>query len=247
MRAKKKSPEKKGCSVPGYIVTFSDMITLLLTFFVLLLSMAEEQDDMKFEAGRKSVQKALRSAGFTSMGLMFSARNKGSFEYDSIQYRVDKGENEEDDTPVDPETEKTRRQMMDIEELMKITPSHIAGSSANFQITNINFEPQSWTLDESEQQFLSKYADELKETFTDQTPIIYVVGLATNESSDKKIWEVSARRAQETANLIRKELGSDRDWNIYSWGAGPGGEWIGREGILNKEAQIMIAVITKDK
>jgi len=34
--------------VPSYIVTFSDMVTLLLTFFVMLLSLAEVQDPELF-------------------------------------------------------------------------------------------------------------------------------------------------------------------------------------------------------
>ena len=39
MKLKGRREEPK-TPVPGYIVTFSDMITLLLTFFVMLLSMA---------------------------------------------------------------------------------------------------------------------------------------------------------------------------------------------------------------
>ena len=37
-RGKTPKPEEKKIKVPAYIVTFSDMVTLLLTFFVLLLS-----------------------------------------------------------------------------------------------------------------------------------------------------------------------------------------------------------------
>ncbi|MHC4291149.1 MAG: flagellar motor protein MotB, partial [Planctomycetota bacterium] len=40
-----KVPEESKTPVPSYIVTYSDMITLLLTFFVMLLSLAETQVD----------------------------------------------------------------------------------------------------------------------------------------------------------------------------------------------------------
>ena len=51
MSRKRKSSEEGKLPVPAYIVTFSDMITLLLTFFVLLLSMASEQKEELFTAG----------------------------------------------------------------------------------------------------------------------------------------------------------------------------------------------------
>lgn len=48
--------QKKGA--PDWMVTFSDLMTLLLTFFVLLLSTAEI-DSRKFERGSRSVRDAL--------------------------------------------------------------------------------------------------------------------------------------------------------------------------------------------
>jgi len=45
--AKKKEKQKDGEGMPAWLVTFSDMMTLLLTFFVLLLSMASLTDERK--------------------------------------------------------------------------------------------------------------------------------------------------------------------------------------------------------
>ena len=39
MSRKNQTPEILPPKVPGYIVTFSDMVTLLLTFFVMLLTL----------------------------------------------------------------------------------------------------------------------------------------------------------------------------------------------------------------
>ncbi|MDD5011702.1 MAG: flagellar motor protein MotB, partial [Phycisphaerae bacterium] len=50
--SRKSAPQDNPPSVPAYIVTFSDMVTLLLTFFVLLISLAKMQDPEKFNAGR---------------------------------------------------------------------------------------------------------------------------------------------------------------------------------------------------
>lgn len=49
----KKEEQEEGC--PGWMLTYGDMMSLLLTFFVLLVSMSVIKDD-KFEAARKSIQ-----------------------------------------------------------------------------------------------------------------------------------------------------------------------------------------------
>ncbi|MFP4212529.1 MAG: flagellar motor protein MotB [Desulfohalobiaceae bacterium] len=45
--ARKKKKDKKQGGQPAWLITFSDMMTLLLTFFVLLLSMASLKDERK--------------------------------------------------------------------------------------------------------------------------------------------------------------------------------------------------------
>lgn len=58
----KKPPEaKKGA--PLWMATFSDMVTLLLTFFVLLVSMASFEDQAKSEALSSSLQNAFGVGG----------------------------------------------------------------------------------------------------------------------------------------------------------------------------------------
>lgn len=44
---KKKAPEKQCEEMPGWLITFSDMMTLMLTFFVLLVSMATVDEHHK--------------------------------------------------------------------------------------------------------------------------------------------------------------------------------------------------------
>ena len=59
----RRRPLESKMQVPSYIVTFSDMITLLLTFFVMLLSMADTQvDKHKFMKGHYSFKEAVAEA-----------------------------------------------------------------------------------------------------------------------------------------------------------------------------------------
>ncbi|MGM0646524.1 MAG: OmpA/MotB family protein [Thermodesulfobacteriota bacterium] len=56
--ARKKKDNGKGGGSPAWMVTYSDMVTLLLTFFVLLLSMAE-LDEIKFTKALRSLRGAM--------------------------------------------------------------------------------------------------------------------------------------------------------------------------------------------
>ncbi len=53
----KQKQEECPAGAPAWMTTFSDLVTLLLTFFVLLLSMAH-MDEVKFNAASKSLQDA---------------------------------------------------------------------------------------------------------------------------------------------------------------------------------------------
>lgn len=50
---------------PLWMATFSDMVTLLLTFFVLLLSMASFEEPTKVSAVIQSIRTAFGSAGLS--------------------------------------------------------------------------------------------------------------------------------------------------------------------------------------
>ncbi len=53
----KKKPKKQPAGAPEWMITYSDLVTLLLTFFVLLLSMAS-MDQVKFSAAAGSLRGA---------------------------------------------------------------------------------------------------------------------------------------------------------------------------------------------
>ena len=57
-----KQPGKK-IRVPAYIVTFSDMVTLLLTFFVMLLSMSKSRNTELFQRGHDSFVNSIKNFG----------------------------------------------------------------------------------------------------------------------------------------------------------------------------------------
>jgi len=61
---KKKEKEKTG-GAPDWMVTYSDMVTLLLTFFIMLLAMASFEDPGRVDAVVQSLQKAFGVGGYS--------------------------------------------------------------------------------------------------------------------------------------------------------------------------------------
>jgi chemotaxis protein MotB len=243
--SRKKFVEDPKPSVPGYIVTFSDMITLLLTFFVMLLSMAQTQvDKHKFEVGIYSFRRAI--ADFGVSGLLMSQSNGANQEHPKAYYRVDAGEDKPEDRSIDAKTEMLRRVLMDIEQMMKISPSHILGKQKTSFPTTIQFTRGGWELNSHARQSLQKLSEQFKISFSHQEPTIYVLALASDVPEAHQ-WVVSARRAEATADFIRQQLGPDNTWPVYCWGAGSGGDWAGQSGLINKETQIMITVLTETR
>ena len=242
-RKKKKSAEMGAPGVPAYIVTFSDMVTLLLTFFVLLLSMAGNQSASIF----KSTQSAFKSEMdcFGLSGFMSSKYDVPKLDHAKVKYRSKEG-NEVSERSTDSQAELLRRIIVDLEKTMKITPPQITCRSKTFNVTDIHFDRGQWELDTSAKEYLTKYSLSLQESFTGQNPpTIYVVGLAGKERGEKQKWILSARRAQSVADFLKQNLPENSKWRLYCWGAGGGGQWSNDTGPMNKDAEIMISVLTE--
>ena len=244
MTGKKRAADPKP-SVPGYIVTFSDMITLLLTFFVMLLSMAETQvEKHRFEVGINSFRRAITDLGLS--GLLINRSVSSTFDHPKVYYRVDVGQDEPQDRSIDAKTEMLRRVLMDIERMMTISPSQITGVHKTAFPTNIRFGGGAWQLNAPDQDALRKLVEQFKINFSGRSPTIYVLALAADVPAAQQ-WLVSARRSQAVADYIRQQVPAEMAWPIYCWGAGSGGQWVGHSGLISPATQIVITVLTEDR
>lgn len=243
--------EEQKPKVPTYIVTFSDMVTLLLTFFVLLLSMASVQDPELFNKGRDSFWQSIRQQG---LGVLFGSSGVPYFGYRKTKHGSAASDEEYKGRSIDAKLEQLRRTLRELSRDMTVLPSQIVGSRTNFAITQIYFQPGRWTLDATGQKFLADFCRDLRQAAAGK---IYVLGLCTDKSERKQCWLVSAKRAKAVAQSITKllkpqaETGvenysfseSNRRWPVYWWGAGPGGQWVSKQGAVDSSSQVLIAVI----
>ncbi|MBN1818656.1 MAG: OmpA family protein, partial [Sedimentisphaerales bacterium] len=154
---------------------------------------------------------------------------------------------EEIDTrSIDEHRNMLRRVVQDIEQMMQSNPSQIKGNSKISCPTTIQFSPGEWQLNPQARDFLDDYSRQMQASMGGKHAILYIVGLAASESGPRQQWKLSARRAQEVADYLRSILPPDIPWSIYSWGAGPGGDWANRKGLASKTSHILITTVTDE-
>ena len=245
--------EDGGPKVPGYIVTFSDMVTLLLTFFVMLLSLAQVQDPELFDKGRDAFLESIRNIG---LGLLFGKEEAPPLGDIKIKYSINNPDESTDLRTLDAKAEELRRILEKLRQMTTIVPSEIVADRANFSIAKVRFSPNNADLNESARKFLREFCIDLQQNVGRKPVDLYVLGLASDGKSDKDKWLLSAKRARTVADFLRDTLsalgagqsrhglaGDQSKWSVYSWGAGPGGDWVGPDSPISKHSQILIAVL----
>jgi chemotaxis protein MotB len=249
--------EESGSKVPAYIVTFSDMVTLLLTFFVMLLSLASIQDPELFGRGRDSFSFSIRNLG---IGMLLGRKPRPDLGHVKIKYFISSPDELFKGRSIHIKEEKIRQVFNELRQSMKTIPSEIAAQKTDFSVTNIRFARGDARLDASAKQFLGGFCSHLQSAMADSRPVkLYVLGLADDQAAEKEQWILSAKRAKAAADYLRGILSSGTSfqtqrsafggwskWSVYWWGAGPGGDWVRQDSPISKQSQILIAVLRAD-
>jgi flagellar motor protein MotB len=234
----RRAKEEKGSSVPAYIVTYSDMVTLLLTFFVMLLTLAHMQDAELYNIGRDSFLKSMNQFG---VGSLFGGVQKPNFGEVKIKYFIKRPDAQYEDRTIDANDEELRRVFKKISRSVQTMPSQVAAKKNSFSVTDIRFGAGEAILDEPAKRFLTGFCQNLQQDADSRATKLYVLGLAGGEGAEKDQWIVSAKRAQAAADFMKEALGSQ--WPVYCWGAGSGGCWVDQDSPIYAQSQILIGVL----
>jgi chemotaxis protein MotB len=253
LRPQRQTTEEQGPKVPGYIVTFSDMVTLLLTFFVMLLTLADVQDPELYNKGRDAFIESIRYVG---LGSLFGRKDAPYLGDLKTKYFIPDPDESADQRTLDAKAEELRRIFEKVKQSTTIVPSQIAAKRTSFSVTNVHFSPGRIDLNESARKFLTGFCRNLQQDTSPKPVELCVLCLASDAKSEKEQWLLSARRARAVADFLQETLSPAPDpqsrlsdsgrrpkWNVYSWGAGPGGDWVGPDSPISKQSQILIAVL----
>lgn len=253
MKHKKQQIKEEKRKVPAYIVTFSDMTTLLLTFFVMLLTITTVQDNELFYRGRDSFRFSLGTFG---LGMLLGREQKPDLGHLKIKYSIFDPDKLSKDRSINAKEEKIRQIFNELQKSMTAMPSEIAAKKNDFTVTNIRFARGDAQLDESAKQFLGGFCSQLQKNYGSRAVKLYVLGLAADQKGEKEQWILSAKRARAVVDYMRGILSSGSgfqaqrgtsknwsNWSLYWWGAGPGGDWVRQDSLISKQSQILIAVL----
>ena len=240
MNPKRQTVKEGSAKVPAYIVTFSDMVTLLLTFFVMLLTMSNTQDPELFNMTQNAFVKYIKGIG---LGMLLGRKMTPNLGNAKIKYFIGKPDKLWETRSIDAKEEQVRRLFNKLTQSMESMPSQIVSKKTSFSVTNISFLPGDASLNEQARKFLTQFALDLQQTAGPGSVKLYILGLAGDETTEKKQWILSAKRAQAVADFLSEKLPLELRWPVYSWGAGPGGYWIAEDSLVSRQSQILIAVL----
>lgn len=229
------------------------MVTLLLTFFVMLLTMADVQDPELFNKGRDSFLESLRNFG---LGMLFGKRAVLGFGETRTKHLTNGPDDSSQVRTIDEERERIGQILEKISRSMITLPSCIVAERTDFSVANVRFSRGNATLNEPAKKFLTEFCLDLQQKPDSKAGTLYVLGLASEKTTEKSQWILSAKRAQVVADFMRNILslrsGSQTaydafslplKWSIYWWGAGPGGDWVSQDSPFSKRSHVLIAVL----
>ena len=127
--------------------------------------------------------------------------------------------------------ERIRRVFNRLGKHAKTYKSQLQWGQPDFVVTPITFNQGQFLLDEPAKQFLTKFTTDLQESAAEKLKL-YIVGLASQEKSEKQQWILSTKRAETAADFIRGNLPAGSQWSIYSWGTGTGGNWVVQDSVI---------------
>jgi flagellar motor protein MotB len=233
------------------------MVTLLLTFFVMLLSLADVQDPELFNQGRDSF---IESLTYIGLGSLLGKEDAPSFGDHKTKHFVPEPDESPDHRIIDAEAEELRRIVEKLRQLATIVPSQIMPKAARLTVANVHFSSGRLDLNEPARRFLTGFCRDLQQQ-TDWKPVeLYVLGLAADAEKGQEQWLLSAKRARAVADFLENTLsppsalperrrlfqGPSR-WSVYSWGVGAGGNWVGPDSPISEKSQILIGVLRRNR
>jgi outer membrane protein OmpA-like peptidoglycan-associated protein len=232
------------------------MISLLMAFFVMLLTMAStksgklvNEGEGIFEATISGFKKSIEGFGVPEVfggkqDRYGTPKDASSFDSHKTYYAING--KEEAGRTIDAAEERVRRVFNRLGKHATTCKSQLQWGKPDLVVTPINFKQGQFLLDASAREFLTKFITDLQESGAEKLKL-YVVGLALQETSEKQQWMLSAKRAEAAADFIRGHLPGGSQWSVYSWGAGTGGDWVVPDSVIAGQSPVFIGVVRENR
>jgi hypothetical protein len=194
------------------------MVTLLLAFFVMLVSIAKVQDSEFIGASRDAFVNSINCMG---LGLVMGKNLAPDYGKVRTKYFINTPETAIPVRTIDAKEEDVRRMFNQVSESMKTMRSRLQTDSPAFSVMNIKFAPGSGELDKAGRDYLKSYAMNLQQSCPAGAVKLYVVAAANDVKDKKRQWLLSAQRAGAIEQVLQEFLPAGFNCPVFSSGAGP--------------------------
>jgi flagellar motor protein MotB len=232
MSAEEEQPD----GIPAWIVSFSDMVTLLLSFFVLLQAFAHERNPDLFYEGQGSFRRAIKGMGIPKW--LYGKRKVIPRDFIVNNYAVEPDPNNRTARQiVNAEQEKLAQLFQQIKEKQESQSENMM-RAIRVEATPIRFTSGSAELDAQARTYLDALAVDLASNRHVGDSAVYLIGMAPDESAGRNRWILSTLRSRAATQYLRKHLGqAESAWPLRSWGAS------GRFGDIPESTQVALVIL----
>ena len=230
--------------MPGWLVSFTDMITLLLSFFILLQAFASTRDPELFQQGQGGFRRAIEGLGIPDW--LWGKPDAVRRDFTLHKHPTDEDpENLDRRRVIDAEDERIRQVFEDLRRQQTMQTANHPGRPARLLATPIRFDPGRADLRPAARQYVADFAADLRSR-ADALPHVYVIGLAPDAEARTEGYRLSALRAAAVRECLCRHLpkpSSPRRAPVDSWGAGNAGGNLGVTRIGPHDTFIVLAMM----
>jgi hypothetical protein len=242
------SSEGDANAPPAWIVSFTDMVTLLLAFFVLLQAFAHVQDPALFFVGRDAFKRAI--AGLGIPGWLLGKDEKVRHDYLKVKHTMEEAEQKVPRNRVlDAQDEEIRQAFATIEDRMETSASDITEKLVERRMLALEFSGDSRSLAPGAVKELESIAVSLRQNMRYRGLTVYVISLSPDGKDTADRLLASSLRAGAVEDVLTRACGqapAEFGWKFESWGAGGGGKWLESIGRMPEGTNTVVVITERE-